>query len=66
MRTNSYAKFALNGGKHIYSTALQFANSELLVKLTAYEVVLLDENYREITVHLLRENLCERFFWLLL
>jgi hypothetical protein len=66
VRTNSYAKFTLNGGKHIYSTAPQFANSELLVKLTAYEVVVLDENYREITVHprLYGEEMAESMDWL--
>jgi hypothetical protein len=45
VRTNSYAKFSLNRGKHIYSTAPQFANSELFVKLTAYEVVVLDQYF---------------------
>ncbi|MGI6709589.1 conserved hypothetical protein [anaerobic digester metagenome] len=66
MRTNSYAKFTLNGGKHIYSTAPQFANSELLVKLTAYEAVVLDENYREITAHprLYGEEMAESMDWL--
>ena len=66
VRTNKYAKFALNGGKHIYSTAPQFANSELLVKLTAYAVVVLDENCREITVHprLYGEEMAESMDWL--
>jgi transposase len=66
VRTNSYAKFTLNGGKHIYSTAPQFANSDLLVKLTAYEVVVLDESYWEITAHprLYGEEIAESMDWL--
>jgi len=51
VRTNTYAKFSLNAGKHIYSTAPKYANSKVLVKITAYEVIPLDENHREITRH---------------
>jgi len=39
VRTNTYAKFSLNAGKHIYSTAPKYANSKVLVKITAYEVI---------------------------
>ncbi|MGB4618408.1 MAG: IS21 family transposase [Dethiobacteria bacterium] len=51
VRTNSYAKFTLNGGKHTYSTAPKYANSELFVRLTAHEVIVLDESYREVKRH---------------
>jgi len=51
VRTNSYAKFTLNKGLHTYSTAPRYANSELFVRLTAYDVIVLDENYREIQRH---------------
>jgi transposase len=51
VRTDAYAKFSLEQGKHTYSTAPRYALSELLVKLTAFEVVVLDENYREIMRH---------------
>jgi len=51
VRTNAYAKFTLEQGKYTYSTAPSYANSELLTKLTAYEVIVLDENYREIISH---------------
>jgi hypothetical protein len=50
VRTNSYAKFTLNG-KHTYSTAPKYAQSMLFVRLTAHEVIVLDESYREIKRH---------------
>jgi len=49
--TNSYAKFTLNKGKHTYSTSPRYAKSQVFVKLTAYDVTALDENYREIIKH---------------
>lgn len=51
VRTNSYAKFTLNDGKHTYSTAPRYANGEVFVRLTAHDVIVLDENYREIIRH---------------
>lgn len=51
VRTNAYAKFSLNEGLHIYSTAPKHANTRVLVKITAHEVVPLDENHREIVRH---------------
>lgn len=50
-KTNTYAKFSLNGGKHFYSTAPKYANSRVLVKVTAHEVIPLDESQREIVRH---------------
>jgi len=49
--TDAYAKFSLEKGKHTYSTAPRYAKSQLMVQLTAYEVIVLDENYREILRH---------------
>ena len=51
VRTDAHAKFSLEQGKHTYSTAPRYAQSELLVKLTAFEVIILDENYREVLSH---------------
>jgi len=50
VHTDSYAKFTLEEGKHTYSTA-PYARSSLLVRLTAYEVIVLDESYREVVRH---------------
>jgi hypothetical protein len=51
VRTNSYGKFTLNGGKHTYSTAPRYATSEVYTRLSAHDVIVLDENYREIIRH---------------
>lgn len=51
LRTNTYAKFSLEAGKHLYSAAPKYANSRILVKITAYDVIPLDESHREITCH---------------
>jgi len=51
VRTNSYAKFTLNDGKHTYSTAPRYANGEVFARLSAHDVIVLDENYREIIRH---------------
>ena len=39
VRTDSYAKFTLEEGKHTYSTAPRWARGSLLVRLTAYDVI---------------------------
>lgn len=51
VRTDSYAKFTLGEGKHTYSTAPRWAQSSLVVRLTAHYVVVLDDNQREIVRH---------------
>lgn len=51
VQTDSMAKFTLHRGKHTYSTAPMYANTSLFTKLTAYKVIVLDKNYREITRH---------------
>jgi len=50
-KTDKYAKLRLDSGKHIYSSAPQYACQKVWVELGAYEVRILDENYREITRH---------------
>lgn len=51
VKTNGYARFYLNKGLHEYSVAPKFSNSRVLVKVTAFEVVPLDESHREIVRH---------------
>jgi len=55
VRTNGYGRFYLNNGLHEYSVSPKYKNSHVLVKITAFEVIALDESYREIVVH-------ERFY----
>ena len=65
-RTDAYAKFTLNDGKHTYSTAPRFAKTQVLARLTAHEVIVLDENYREVVRHerLYGGNRQEQMDWL--
>ena len=51
VKTNGYGKFLLNEGLHEYSAAPKYANTEILVKLTAYHVIVLDESHREVVRH---------------
>jgi transposase len=51
VKTNGYGKFLINNGLHEYSVAPKYANTYVLVRLTAFEVIVLDENYREIVRH---------------
>ncbi|NLK38177.1 MAG: IS21 family transposase [Epulopiscium sp.] len=51
VKTNGYGKFLLNKGLHEYSVAPKYANEYVLVKLTAFHVIVLDESYREIVCH---------------
>lgn len=55
VKTNGYARFYLNNGLHEYSVAPKFANTRVLVRITAFEIIPLDENHREIVKH-------ERFY----
>lgn len=66
VKTNAYAKFSLNAGCHTYSTSPRYANSRLLVKLTAHEVIALDEDWRQIANHrrLYGPNCQESMNWL--
>ncbi len=51
VRTNGYARFYLNQGLHEYSSSPRYANKHILVKVTANEVIPLDDSQREIVRH---------------
>jgi len=55
MKTNDYGRFYLNNGLHEYSVSPKYANSRVLIKITANEVIPMDESQREIVSH-------ERFY----
>jgi transposase len=55
VRTNGYGRFYLNKGLHEYSVSPKYANGQVLVKITANEVIPMDDSYREIVFH-------ERFY----
>jgi len=50
-KTNGYGRFYLNNGLHEYSVSPKYASSRVLVKITANEVIPLDESHREIVRH---------------
>jgi len=54
VKTNGYGRFYLNG-IHEYSVSPKYANSRVLVKITANEVIPMDESQREVVRH-------ERFY----
>jgi transposase len=49
--TNNWGKFYLNKGMHEYSASPKHANTVVNLKLTSSLVIVMDENYREITRH---------------
>jgi len=51
VRTNGYGRFYLGNGLHEYSVSPQYANSRVLVKITAGEVIPLDKNHQPIVIH---------------
>nr|WP_085951480.1 IS21 family transposase [Acetivibrio clariflavus] len=51
VKTNGCGKFTLNNGIHEYSTSPKYANEKINIKITANEVIILDENYRETIKH---------------
>ena len=51
VRTNGYARFYLHNGLHEYSVSPRYKDSHVLVKITAFEVIPLDESHRQIVVH---------------
>lgn len=55
MKTNAYGRFFLNSGLHEYSVSPKYANSRVLIQITANEVIPLDEHHRVIVRH-------ERFY----
>lgn len=51
VKTNDYGRFYLNNGLHEYSVSPQYANSRVLVKITANEIMPLDKNHQVIVRH---------------
>lgn len=51
VKTNGYGRFYLNSGLHEYSISPKYTNSRILVKITAFDVIPLDESHREIIIH---------------
>jgi hypothetical protein len=51
VKTNGYGRFYLNNGLHEYSVSPKYANNRVLVKITANEVIALNESQREIVRH---------------
>ncbi|XFO67745.1 hypothetical protein SPSIL_039640 [Sporomusa silvacetica DSM 10669] len=51
VRTNGYGRLLLNNGLHEYSVSPKYANCQVLVKVTAFDVTALDESHREIVRH---------------
>ena len=50
-RTNGYGRFYLDNGLHEYSVSPQYANSRVLVKITAGEIIPLDKSHQPIVRH---------------
>ncbi len=51
VKTNGYGRFYLNNNLHEYSISPKYANSPVPVRITANEVLPLDENHRVIVRH---------------
>ncbi len=51
VKVDAYGKFKLEKGLHEYSSAPKYAGSKVQIKITAYEVILLDDHLREILWH---------------
>lgn len=66
VRTNSYAMFSLEEGRHLYSASPKFANTVVIAKISANEVIVLDRDYKEITRHsrLYGKNKQESMNWI--
>ena len=52
VRIDPYGKFKLENGLHEYSTAPKYAGEKVQIKITAYEVIVLDGSLREVIYHL--------------
>jgi transposase len=51
VRTDSYGKFSLENGRHLYSSMPKMASHTVTVCLRAHTVTVLDENLREMVRH---------------
>jgi len=64
--TDKWGKFSLYGGKHIYSASPGFAQQEIWIKVTAEEVIALDQKQQVIAKHrrLYGDEVQESMQWL--
>lgn len=51
VKTNGYGRFYLGNGLHEYSVSPQYADSRVLVKITAGDVIALDKSHQPIVSH---------------
>lgn len=51
VKTNGYGRFYLNNNLHEYSVSPKYASTHVLIKITAFDVIPLDESHREIVRH---------------
>ena len=51
VKTNGYGRFYLNNNLHEYSISPKYANTRSLIKITAFDVIPLDESHREVVKH---------------
>lgn len=51
VKVDSYGYFSLNEGLHEYSSLPKYANERIQIKLTAYQVIVIDEKMREVVAH---------------
>ena len=51
VRIDPYGKFTLEKGLHEYSSAPKFAGEKVQLKITAYEVIVLDDHLRDVITH---------------
>lgn len=51
IKVDPYGFFSLNEGLHKYSSLPKYAGEKVQIKLTAYQVIVLDEKMQEVVVH---------------
>ena len=51
VKTNAYGRFYLNKGLHEYSVSPRYAGNRVLARITAHDVIPLDDSHREIVRH---------------
>lgn len=64
-RTDAYAKFRINNGKHTYSTMPKLAKKRIQIEIKAHEVIIYDEKIKPVLKHKrLYSNETESMNWL--
>ena len=65
-KTDLHACFSLHNGKHRYSTQPRYAKAVVQVKLTAGEVIVINESFQQIIKHprIYGNGIQESFNWL--